>query len=85
MGASMISDQERAAAAEKITRGVLDHHPYTLCFPCLAVEHSVPEWDVRQIAQVAVLREGFRVERRICYRCNIADDMLLAPDPTCRS
>lgn len=75
----------RPAAAEKIMRGVLDHHPYTLCFACLAAEHGIPEWDVRQIAQVVVLGERFRVARRICYRCNIADEMLLAPDPKCQS
>ena len=62
-----------------------EHHPYGYCFPCLAAEHGVPEFDVREIAQVAVLREGFRVLRRICYRCDRADEMLVAPDPTCPS
>jgi hypothetical protein len=75
----------RVAAAEKITRAVVEHHPYTLCFACLAAEHRGPEWDVREIDQIAVLREGFRVLRRVCDRCNVADDMLVAPDPTCPS
>ena len=81
----MAFDNSRAAAVDKITRAVVEHHPYTLCFSCLAAEHRIPEFEVREIAQVAVLREGFRVARRICYRCNIADDMPLAPDPTCPS
>jgi hypothetical protein len=80
-----MSDSPRAAAAERITRAVVEHRPYGYCFPCLAAAHGVPEFDVREIAQVAVLREGFRVLRRICYRCNRADEMLVAPDPTCPS
>jgi hypothetical protein len=84
-GDVVMSDSPRAAASERITRAVVEHHPYGYCFPCLAAEHGVPEFEVREIAQVAVLREGFRVARHICYRCNIADDMLLAPDPTCLS
>jgi hypothetical protein len=69
----------------RITRAVIEHDPYTLCFACLAAEHRVPEWDVPEIAQIAVLREGFRFLPRACYRCNVADDMLVAPDPTCPS
>jgi hypothetical protein len=60
----VISDSPRAAAAERITRTVVEHHPYTLCFA--AAEHGLPEFEVREIAQIAVLREGFRVARRIC-------------------
>ena len=73
------------AAAERIMRAVVEHHPYVYCFPCLALEHGVREFDVREIAQVAVFREGFRVLRRACYRCNLVDDVLVAPDPTCPS
>ena len=69
----------------KITRTVVEHHPYALCFPCLAAEHRILEFDVRKIAQILVLHDGFRVARCTCYRCNLADDVLLAPDPTCPS
>jgi hypothetical protein len=51
--------------------------------PCLAAEHGLPEFEVREIAQVVVLREGFRLARDVCYRCNIADEMLLPPGSTC--
>jgi hypothetical protein len=73
------------AAAERIMRAVVEHHPYVYCFPCLALEHGVRGFDVREIAQVAVFSEGFRVLRRACYRCNLVDDVLVAPDPTCPS
>jgi hypothetical protein len=75
----------KVAAADRITRAVVEHHPYAYCFACLAAEYAVSEFDVREIAQVAVFREGFRVLRRICYRCNLADDVLVAPDRTCPS
>jgi hypothetical protein len=56
-----------------------------LCFTCLAAEHGISEFDVREIAQVAVFREGFRVVARVCHRCNAAGETLVAPDPTCPS
>jgi hypothetical protein len=79
------SISSRVEATERITRAVIEHHPYALCFACLAAEHGIAEFDIREIAQVAVLREGFRVVRRVCYRCNTAYEMLVAPDPTCPS
>jgi hypothetical protein len=69
-----MSDSPRAAAAERITRAVVEHHPYVLCFRCLAAEHGTSEFVVREIAQVAVFREGFRVVPRVCYRCNAAGE-----------
>jgi hypothetical protein len=75
----------RVTAADRITRAVVEHHPYVYCFPCLAAEHAIAEFDVREIAQVAVFREEFRVIPRVCYRCNAVGEMLVAPDPTCRS
>jgi hypothetical protein len=69
-------------AAEKITRRVIEHYPFALCFACLAAEHEISEFDVRQIAQVAIFREGFHLAPRVCYRCSIADEMLVPPEPT---
>jgi hypothetical protein len=78
-------DSSRAATAERNTRPVVEDHPYTLCVPCLAAEHGLAEFAVREIAQVVVLPEGFRITRDVCYRCNLANEMLLPPDPTCPS
>ena len=46
------------SGADDAKVAVGEHHPYTLCVPCLAAEHGVPEFEVRESAQVAVLREG---------------------------
>jgi hypothetical protein len=81
----VMADNSRVAAAEKITRAVVEHHPYTLCFSCLAVEVAMSEFDTRQVAQVAVLRDGLRLLQRVCYRCNRTDDVLVAPDTPCPS
>jgi hypothetical protein len=51
-----------------------------LCFSCLAADQAISEFDAREAAQVAVFRERFRVIRRICYRCNRTENMLIAPE-----
>ena len=71
----------RVEAARRITRAVLDQHPYALCFSCLATDEAISEFEVRQAAQIAVVRDGLRVMRRVCYRCNHTDDTLVAPEP----
>ena len=75
----------RVEVAERITRAVVEHPPYALCFSCLAVEVAMSEFDTQQVAQVAVLRDGLRLLQRVCYRCNRPGDVLVAPDPTCPS
>jgi hypothetical protein len=51
---------------------------------CLAVEHGILEFVVREIAQVAVCRERFRVLLRVRYRCN-ARRNARRTGPTCPS
>jgi hypothetical protein len=85
VGLTFLAINPRVEVAERITRAVVEHHPYTLCFSCLAVDVAMSEFDTRQVAQVAVLRDGLRLLQRVCYRCNRPDDMLVAPDPTCPS
>jgi hypothetical protein len=36
-----------------------------------------PEKLVRDAALIAVVREGLRVERRVCHQCGDADDALI--------
>jgi hypothetical protein len=84
-GPTLSAINSRVEATERITRAVIQHHPYAYCFSCLAAEHRIAEFDIREIAQIVVMREGFRVVRRVCYRCNATDDMLVAPLPTCPS
>jgi hypothetical protein len=60
---------------------VLQNFPYAYCFPCLASHASLTESEVRGAAQVLVIKDAFRVVRRVCYRCSHTDDMLV-PDKT---
>jgi hypothetical protein len=41
---------------------------------------GVPEAEIRGAAQVAMIRDGLRVVRRVCYRCARTDDMLVTKD-----
>jgi hypothetical protein len=85
VGLTFLAINPRVEVAERITRAVVEHHPYALCFSCLAVELAMSEFDTRHVEQVAVLRDGLRPLQRVCYRCSRPDDMLVAPDPTCPS
>jgi hypothetical protein len=85
VGLTFLAINPRVEVAERITRAVVEHHPYALCFSCLAVELTMSEFDTRHVEQVAVLRDGLRPLQRVCYRCSRPDDMLVAPDPTCPS
>lgn len=66
--------------AGRLTSVVVQTHPYAVCFSCLAIAEGVPEAEVRGAAQVAVIRDGLRVVRRVCYRCARVDDVLVRKD-----
>jgi hypothetical protein len=63
--------------AGRLTSVVLQAHPYNVCFSCLSIAEGVPKAEVRGAAQVAVIRDGLRVVRRVCYRCGRTDDVLV--------
>jgi hypothetical protein len=65
---------------DRLTNAVVQSYPYALCFACLAMDELVSEPEVRDAAQVAVIRDGLRVVRRVCYRCAKVDDMLVRQD-----
>jgi hypothetical protein len=56
---------------------VLRVHPDALCFACLATAAAVTEAEVREAAQIAVIRDGLRVIHRECYRCARVGDVLV--------
>ena len=62
--------------AERIRAVVRAGQPFAYCIPCLAVVLMAPEKLVRDSAQRAVVRDGLRVERRVCYQCGRTDDAL---------
>jgi hypothetical protein len=66
--------------AGRLTSVVVEAHPYAVCFSCLAIAEGVPEAEVRGAAQIAVIRDGLRVVRRVCYRCARVDDVLVPKD-----
>lgn len=66
--------------AARLTSVVVRSHPYALCFACLAMDQAVAETEVRGAAQIAVIRDGLRVVRRVCYRCAKVDDVLVTKD-----
>jgi hypothetical protein len=44
------------------------------------MDQAVAETEVRGAAQIAVIRDGLRVVRRVCYRCAKVDDVLVTKD-----
>jgi hypothetical protein len=65
-----------ATLVERIGALVRARQPFAYCIPCLAVVLRTPEKLVRDSAQVAIVQDGIRVERRTCRQCGRADDAL---------
>jgi hypothetical protein len=63
----------RAAAAAQIR----ENSPYARCFACLAIQLMVTEPMVREVAQVLIGRDGFALDRRVCYACNRVHDLVV--------
>jgi hypothetical protein len=63
----------RAAAAAKIR----DNSPYARCFECLAIQLVVTEAMVREVAQLLIGRDGFALDRRVCYACNRVHELVV--------
>jgi hypothetical protein len=66
--------------ARRLTSVVVQARPYAVCFSCLAMVEGVPEAEIRGAGQIAVVRNGLRVVRRVCYRCAQVDDVLVPKD-----
>ena len=64
----------------RVTAVVVAHQPQATCFDCLAKLEGLPEADVRNAAQVAVVRNGLRVVFSSCQRCGRIDNGLIASD-----
>jgi hypothetical protein len=63
--------------AERITSAVQHAHPFNLCFGCLAFDEGVTEAEIRDAAQVALIRDGLRLVQRACYRCGHLAEVLV--------
>jgi hypothetical protein len=62
---------------ERVAHTVLANFPYAYCFRCLAVRLPLSEKEVREAAQVLIVRDGFRLDRRVCYGCGRTETLLL--------
>jgi hypothetical protein len=62
--------------AELVARAVLQNSPHVRCFPCLSLQLGVLEKDVREAAQLLVVRDEFFIDERICKICGSIDDVL---------
>jgi hypothetical protein len=62
---------------ERLASAVLQHFPYAYCFACLATRLDTIEPLLRDAAQLLIIRDGFRVTRRVCYGCSRTDDLLV--------
>jgi hypothetical protein len=65
-----------AALVERIDAITKAHHPFAYCLSCLAKVLMRPERSVREAAQIAILRDHLRVERRTCYQCGRSEDAI---------
>jgi hypothetical protein len=63
---------------EQVARAVLQNAPSVRCFPCLSSQVGVPEKDVREAAQLLVVREEFFIAWRVCQVCGRGNDVLVS-------
>jgi hypothetical protein len=73
MPAEIRGGSDGATLAERISAVVRAGHPGAYCVPCLAGVLMEPEKLVRDSAQLAIVQDGLRVERRTCHQCGRAD------------
>jgi hypothetical protein len=66
--------------AGRITAVVVGNQPHPTCFGCLAIQEGLDEPEVRNAAQVALIRDGLRVVNSTCHRCGQIADGLVSRD-----
>jgi hypothetical protein len=63
--------------AERIASAVQRHFPFAYCFLCVAKHFAATEPKVRSAAQIVVVSDQFKRERRTCYSCGRVEDTLV--------
>jgi hypothetical protein len=53
-----------------------DQYPFTFCLPCMAKRLGAPEHDLRESAQLMVMRPRFALEKHVCYACDKFTDTM---------
>jgi hypothetical protein len=61
-----------------VARAVLQNSPFVRCFPCLSSQVGVSQRDVREAAQLLIVRDEFFIARRFCQICERTGDVLVS-------
>jgi hypothetical protein len=61
-----------------------DSYPSGYCIECLATKLDLPPKEIRDAAQLLVLRPGFQIVERACYTCGHVKDRVLVFAPRTR-
>jgi hypothetical protein len=69
------------ADAERVGHTVLANFPYAYCVRCLAPKLRLSEKEVRDAARLLVVRDGFMLDRRVCYACDRTEALLVTEKP----
>jgi hypothetical protein len=59
-----------------VERFMRDQYPFTFCIPCMAKKLRAPEHELRESAQLMVLRTQFALEKHVCYACDEFTDTM---------
>ena len=62
-----------------LAAAIQERHPFVYCWPCLAAVLGAEEANIRDTAQILVLRQRkrFVLRLRICVGCGAADQWLV--------
>jgi hypothetical protein len=63
--------------ANRVAGAVRGHFPSTRCFRCLSLQLGLTEKEVRDVAQVLVVRDEFKIVSRVCDACSGVDGVLM--------
>jgi hypothetical protein len=64
--------------AELVARAVHEDSPFVRCFACLALHLVIAEKEVRETAQIMIIRDHFHIARRVCHVCFRTTDVLVS-------
>jgi hypothetical protein len=68
--------------ATRVVRAVREHFPSIRCFLCLSLKVGSTEKELRDAAQVLIVRDEFKIRRLACDTCSrISDILVRAKDP----
>ena len=68
--------------ANRVAGAVRGHFPSTRCFRCLSLQLGLTEKEVRDAAQVLIIRDESKIRRLACDMCSrISDILVRAKDP----